>query len=313
MIVLSINTPIGILVGILVTAHLEEASGQHILVIGVLQGLAAGTLLYITFFEVLARDKLAKYGMSGLLGALAVMIGFTLMAGIEAQGHGHSHGGHGAHHVDIHQHHQHSPVSEDHFHKDHFHGDPHHVHDGDETHHYDHEGGEDSHHYHDSEDDHHHDHDGEEDHHHDHEAEDDHHHDHDGEEDHHHDHEAEDDHHHDHEVKEEHHHDQKLEEDHHHGHEDEDDHNHDHERDNNDKSMEIETFSAKSTEYFEYNVTDPKFLHDSIAYDWWKSKKIIHKIEISKFIRSIPVSVLGLILGCVVSVVYIRYWVISYS
>ena len=247
MIVLSINTPIGILVGILVTAHLEEASGQHILVIGVLQGLAAGTLLYITFFEVLARDKLAKYGMSGLLGALAVMIGFTLMAGIEAQGHGHSHGGHGAHHVDIHQHHQHSPVSEDHFHKDHFHGDPHHVHDGDETHHYDHEVGEDSHHYHDSEDDHHHDHD--------------------GEEDHHHDHEAEDDHHHDHEVKEQHHHDQKLEEDHHHGHEDEDDHNHDHERDNNDKSMEIETFSAKSTEYFEYNVTDPKFLHDSIAYD----------------------------------------------
>ena len=29
------------------------------------QGLAAGTLLYITFFEVLAKDKLSKYGMSG--------------------------------------------------------------------------------------------------------------------------------------------------------------------------------------------------------------------------------------------------------
>ena len=52
MIVLSINTPIGILIGIIVTMHIEHASGQHILIIGVLQGLAAGTLLYITFFEV---------------------------------------------------------------------------------------------------------------------------------------------------------------------------------------------------------------------------------------------------------------------
>merc|ERR1719412_480965 len=98
MIVLSVNTPVGILIGILVTAHMESASGEHILVIGVLQGLAAGTLLYITFFEVLARDKLTKYGMSGLVGALAVMAGFTLMAGMETTG-GHSHGG-GHHHTE---------------------------------------------------------------------------------------------------------------------------------------------------------------------------------------------------------------------
>ena len=52
MIVLSINSPIGILIGIIVTMHMEQASGQHVLIIGVLQGLAAGTLLYITFFEV---------------------------------------------------------------------------------------------------------------------------------------------------------------------------------------------------------------------------------------------------------------------
>jgi len=83
MIILSINTPAGILIGLIVTSHLEQASGQHILIIGVLQGLAAGTLLYITFFEVLSRDKLDKYGMSGLLGALAIMLGFSLMAGLE--------------------------------------------------------------------------------------------------------------------------------------------------------------------------------------------------------------------------------------
>ena len=63
MIILSLNTPIGILIGIIVTLHKDENddSGGHILAIGILQGLAAGTLLYITFFEVLARDKLTKY------------------------------------------------------------------------------------------------------------------------------------------------------------------------------------------------------------------------------------------------------------
>jgi hypothetical protein len=37
-----------------------------------LQGLAGGTLLYITFFEVLSRDKLVKYGMTGFLGTYLV-------------------------------------------------------------------------------------------------------------------------------------------------------------------------------------------------------------------------------------------------
>ena len=92
MIILSINTPAGILIGLIVTSHLEQASGQHILIIGVLQGLAAGTLLYITFFEVLSRDKLDKYGMSGLLGAVAIMLGFSLMATLEISA-DHSHCG----------------------------------------------------------------------------------------------------------------------------------------------------------------------------------------------------------------------------
>lgn len=51
-----------------------------------LQGLAAGTLLYVTFFEVLEREKLEKVGMTGLLGAALLIIGFSLMAGLEAAG-----------------------------------------------------------------------------------------------------------------------------------------------------------------------------------------------------------------------------------
>ena len=117
MVVLSLNTPLGILIGILVTLHMENATGGHILLIGVLQGLAAGTLLYITFFEVLARDKLLQYGMSGLLGALAVLLGFSLMAGLEAVG-GHSHGGHGHTQHIGHQHGRQMTHYEDHFHEE---------------------------------------------------------------------------------------------------------------------------------------------------------------------------------------------------
>ncbi len=50
------------------------------------QGLAGGTLLYVTFFEVLEREKLEKVGMTGLLGAALLIIGFAMMAGLEAAG-----------------------------------------------------------------------------------------------------------------------------------------------------------------------------------------------------------------------------------
>merc|ERR1711936_1076626 len=112
--ILSIVTPIGVLIGIIVTVHMEQAGGAHGLAIGVLQGLAAGTLLYITFYEVLARDKLSRYGMGGLVGSVAVLAGFLLMAGMEEGGGGHSHGGdgghvgnqhegHGGHHHELHE------------------------------------------------------------------------------------------------------------------------------------------------------------------------------------------------------------------
>ena len=39
--------------------------------------------------QVLARDKLSRYGMGGLVGSLAVLAGFLLMAGLEAAGGGH--------------------------------------------------------------------------------------------------------------------------------------------------------------------------------------------------------------------------------
>jgi len=103
-IVLSLNTPIGIFIGIMIYDNSDEESGEHILINGILQGLAAGTLLFITFFEVLARDKLNKYGMSGILGAIAVICGYGLMAGLEVNGHSHGHGHHGHEHEHLHEH-----------------------------------------------------------------------------------------------------------------------------------------------------------------------------------------------------------------
>ena len=52
--------------------------------IGILQGLAGGTLFYITFYEVLDKEKLAKGGMVGIKGVICVFLGFALMAGIQA-------------------------------------------------------------------------------------------------------------------------------------------------------------------------------------------------------------------------------------
>ena len=49
-------------------------------------GLAGGTLLYITFYEVLDREKLSKSGMTGLLGCFLLVLGFGAMAGLEAVG-----------------------------------------------------------------------------------------------------------------------------------------------------------------------------------------------------------------------------------
>ena len=56
------------------------------LYVNTLQGLAGGTLFYITFFEVLDKEKLSKGGMSGLLGFCFIFAGFAIMAAVNAMG-----------------------------------------------------------------------------------------------------------------------------------------------------------------------------------------------------------------------------------
>jgi zinc transporter 1/2/3 len=52
MVVLSMVTPLGVLIGLVLTLHGQTETGAHVMLVGVLQGVAGGTLLYITFFEV---------------------------------------------------------------------------------------------------------------------------------------------------------------------------------------------------------------------------------------------------------------------
>lgn len=74
MVIFSVMSPVGILIGLVSQITLE---GQTNMAIGYLNALATGTLLYVTFFEVLQREKNSQ--LSGLLQFLAVVLGFGIM------------------------------------------------------------------------------------------------------------------------------------------------------------------------------------------------------------------------------------------
>lgn len=74
--VFSMVTPLGIMTG-LVLGHFNNDSENLGATPTILQGMAAGTLLYVVFFEVLARER--ANDKSGLLQLAAIIAGFTLM------------------------------------------------------------------------------------------------------------------------------------------------------------------------------------------------------------------------------------------
>ena len=96
-------------------------------------------------FQVLSRDRLTRYGMSGLLGIVIVILAFAGMAAVSSIGGGHSHGlqGH-AHQVqDVKQllNLFHSRVNEEESDSDLRHGEHDMVFDYENFHHGDHEHG----------------------------------------------------------------------------------------------------------------------------------------------------------------------------
>lgn len=72
--------------GSLLTLDVSEVDSKyHSIGNATLQGLAAGTILYVTFFEVLDRER-KKDTAPGLLKLLCTIIGFCLMVLLEIMG-----------------------------------------------------------------------------------------------------------------------------------------------------------------------------------------------------------------------------------
>ncbi|CAI6364012.1 unnamed protein product [Macrosiphum euphorbiae] len=89
-VVLTLVSPFGILLGLLLTLNTYDLDqNYHTIGNATLQGLAAGTILYVTFFEVLDRER-KKDTAPGLLKLLLTMIGFFFMVMLEIFG-GHTH------------------------------------------------------------------------------------------------------------------------------------------------------------------------------------------------------------------------------
>ena len=61
----SLMTPLGIGIGIALTSVSIEGSGTRTVEVAVLHGLAAGTLVYVVFFEILEKERSKK--TNGLL------------------------------------------------------------------------------------------------------------------------------------------------------------------------------------------------------------------------------------------------------
>ena len=85
MVTLGLITPIGVAIGIVITEYVTDPSPAHILTIAILQGIAAGTLLYVTFLEVLERER-AKENISGLVKFGTLFLGFVLLSLMEFWG-----------------------------------------------------------------------------------------------------------------------------------------------------------------------------------------------------------------------------------
>lgn len=79
MAVLALSSPLGGSLGLAATADGEKA---HAGTVATLQGLAAGAVLFVTFFEVLEKEK--KKG--GFIRLFCVVLGFVVMAGLQIIG-----------------------------------------------------------------------------------------------------------------------------------------------------------------------------------------------------------------------------------
>lgn len=85
MVVFALVSPLGIGIGIGITNLVTTLSPPYYLAVGILQGLAAGTILYVVVFEVLQREK-SKETVPGLIQLFCVVLGFLTIMSVELLG-----------------------------------------------------------------------------------------------------------------------------------------------------------------------------------------------------------------------------------
>ncbi|KAK0394092.1 hypothetical protein QR680_000561 [Steinernema hermaphroditum] len=90
----ALMTPVGSMIGVIIQ-NLDISDVPKEASIVILEGMAAGTFIYVTFFEVLAQERANDY--SNLKQLYAIIGGFLVIATLQINEHfvqGHSHGGH---------------------------------------------------------------------------------------------------------------------------------------------------------------------------------------------------------------------------
>jgi len=94
---------VGVAIGIVISERSFDLVVHQALIVGCFQGLAAGTLLYVTFFEIFQEEGRKLHRKC--FHILVAILGFVLMASLEFMG-GHNHGdkGHGHSHGSDSQH-----------------------------------------------------------------------------------------------------------------------------------------------------------------------------------------------------------------
>lgn len=104
MVLISLMTPIGGALGMLVQGAPIDAQVRDIMIL-ICQGLACGTFLYVTFFEVLIHERDNEH--PNMVKLVMMLIGFALIGLLRlvTVGHSHSHGEHAdaAAHNQIHE------------------------------------------------------------------------------------------------------------------------------------------------------------------------------------------------------------------
>nr|CAI5847836.1 unnamed protein product [Callosobruchus analis] len=78
MLFLALASPFGVLLGLVVTQKYDAETKSKSMAVVLLEGLSAGTILYITFFEVLNREKERR--VYRVYRAFCIIGGFSLMA-----------------------------------------------------------------------------------------------------------------------------------------------------------------------------------------------------------------------------------------